>query len=296
MAVIRGLMVGFWLVFNTTAVSLLILLCAPLKLAARTPWLDQKISRFFNELQQFWTTLNSVVYRWGLPTRWQVAGLAPLKKEGWYFVVANHQSWVDILVIYEVLRGHVPVGKFFIKHTLMYVPIVGLAVKALDFPFMKRHSAAYLARHPEKRGEDLATTRHACARYALQPVTVINFLEGTRANPEKRRAQGSPYRHLLRPKSAGAAFVLAALGERMDCLLDLTLVYPQGVPSFWDFCCGRVPAVCVDIRIRPIAPELCAGRYEEDAEFRQAFQHWVNTIWHDKDLLIEQMNTPVRNS
>lgn len=45
---------------------------------------------------------------------------------------------------------------------------------------MKRYSKAYLARHPEKKGQDLATTRKACAKFSRIPVAVFNFLEGTR--------------------------------------------------------------------------------------------------------------------
>lgn len=62
----------------------------------------------------------------------------------------------------------------------------------LDFPFMKRHSADYLARHPEARDQDWETTRRICARFRDTPTTLLNFLEGTRFRPDKQARQQSP--------------------------------------------------------------------------------------------------------
>src|SRR5690606_41632801 len=110
-------------------------------------------------------------------------------------------------------------------------------------------SRAHPARQPADRGEDLEITRRACEKFRRLPGTVVNFLDGTRLTPAKHAAQQSPYRHLLRPKSGGIAFVTAALGEHMRSLLDVTIVYPeQTPPGFWALISGRVPYVLVDIR------------------------------------------------
>jgi 1-acyl-sn-glycerol-3-phosphate acyltransferase len=265
----------------TLLLAVILILLSPLKLlSAFFKPIEPPLRHVMNGIQEFWTLFNSWLFRAFLPkTRWHVKGMAELKRQKWYFVVANHQSWVDILAIYHVLNYRVPVGKFFIKNELFYVPFIGLAVYALDFPFMKRYSKEALAKRPELRGKDLATTRKACEKYQHYPVTVINFLEGTRFTASKHQQSQSPFQHLLKPKSAGAAFVISALGDRMDCLLDITLAYPQGIPSFWDFCCGRVQDIYIDIKLRPIPAHFCRKNYESDADYRQEFQSWVNAIW-----------------
>jgi 1-acyl-sn-glycerol-3-phosphate acyltransferase len=155
-------------------------------------------------------------------------------------VVANHQSWVDILVLQKVLNRKVPFLKFFLKKDLIYVPVIGLCWWALDFPFMQRYSAAFLARHPHLKGKDVSTTRKACEKFRYKPVSVMNFLEGTRFTPEKHDKQQSPFSNLLKPKAGGISFVLNAMGEHLHKLLDVTIYYPKGAPSFWDYISGNV--------------------------------------------------------
>jgi 1-acyl-sn-glycerol-3-phosphate acyltransferase len=88
-----------------------------------------------------------------------VAGLDALDYRGWYMVNCNHQSWVDIFVLQHLFNRRIPLLKFFLKQQLIWVPVMGLAWWALDFPFMRRHSDQYLRKHPEMRLKDLETTR-----------------------------------------------------------------------------------------------------------------------------------------
>nr|GFD59268.1 hypothetical protein [Tanacetum cinerariifolium] len=83
----------------------------------------------------------------------------------------------------------------------------------------KRYTKAFLDKHPELKGKDLEITKEACELFKRQPVTVVNYLEGTRFTPVKHAGQASPYRYLLKPKAGGVAFVLAALGEQLDAVL-----------------------------------------------------------------------------
>lgn len=170
------------------------------------------------------------------------------------------------------------------------MPFLGLAWWALDYPFMKRYTKAFLAKHPELAGQDLKITRQACELFKRQPVTVVNYLEGTRFSEAKRAQQGSPFAHLLRPKAGGVAFVLAALGEQLDAVLDVTVVYPQAkTPGFWDLISGAVPKVIIDIRTRELDPALWQGDYENDPAFRQVVQNWVNRLWMEKDQRIQEL-------
>lgn len=155
---------------------------------------------------------------------------------------------------------------------------------------MKRYSKAFLAKHPELQGKDLEITKAACELFKRQPVTVVNYLEGTRFTPAKRQQQNSPFQHLLKPKAGGVAFVLAALGEQLDAVLDVTVVYPQErIPGFWDLISGSVPKVIIDIRTRELDPALWHGDYENDPVFRQQVQDWVNQLWTDKDQRISEL-------
>jgi 1-acyl-sn-glycerol-3-phosphate acyltransferase len=224
-------------------------------------------------------------------TAWQVDGIDALPYGGWYLVTCNHQSWVDIFVLQHLLNRRIPMLKFFLKRELIYVPVMGLAWWALDFPFMRRHSEAVLRRHPEKRLQDIEATRRACTRFALVPTSVMNFVEGTRYTPAKHAAQGSPYRHLLKPKAGGMAMALHALGTRFDSLLDVTIVYPEGVPTFWQFLRGDVRRIVVSATRHAIPADLAgAGTQADeaaDARLRKRVQTWLMALWQDKDERID---------
>jgi 1-acyl-sn-glycerol-3-phosphate acyltransferase len=186
-------------------------------------------------------------------TEWDVQGIAGLDPHNWYLVNSNHQTWADIFVLQHLFNRRIPLLKFFIKDQLKWVPVMGLAWWALDFPFMRRHSEEYLKLHPEMRGKDQAATRKACEKFALIPTSVMNFLEGTRFTPAKhQRQQQSPYRHLLKPKAGGIALALNAMGDRFRAILDVTIVYPDGAPNFWEFLCGRLRRVIVRVQILPV--------------------------------------------
>mgnify|MGYP000499891137 CR=1 FL=1 len=125
-----------------------------------------------------------------------------------YLVVCNHSAWSDIVLLFDALYGHAPFGRFFLKKGLIWVPIVGVVCWAMDFPFMKRHSRQAIAKNPALASQDLETTRKACEKYKASPVTVINFLEGTRFTPAKHARSKSPYTHLLAPKYGGLSATL----------------------------------------------------------------------------------------
>ena len=229
------------------------------------------------------------------PTRWDVAGVDALTYAGWYLVNCNHQSWVDIFVLQHLLNRRIPLLKFFLKQQLIYVPVIGLAWWALDFPFMKRHSKAALRKHPELRLQDREATRRACAKFRAIPVAIMNFVEGTRFTPAKHDAQKAPYQHLLKPKSGGVAFVLDAMGDGLHSIIDVTIAYPGGRPSLIDLLADRVPEVRVLVRQRAIPEAMVRGDYQNDRGFRVQFQQWMNGLWQDKDVEIARMLAQVES-
>jgi 1-acyl-sn-glycerol-3-phosphate acyltransferase len=253
-------------------------------------------------IAESWIACNSAWMRLTQRTTWDVQGIDGLEPRSWYLVNSNHRSWVDILVLQHLLNRRIPLLKFFIKQQLIWVPVMGLAWWALDFPFMRRHSEEFLKKHPEMRGKDQETTRKACEKFALIPTSVMNFLEGTRFTVSKHARQQSPYRYLLKPKAGGMALALNAMGDKFQAILDVTIVYPDGAPTFTHFLMGQLHRVVVRVRVLPIPQHLLRGDYAQDAAFRAEFAQWVQQLWHDKDQQIHEMleaanrpQTPVKH-
>ena len=245
--------------------------------------------RVLVRIAESWIGVNSWLIDHATPTRVRVEGAAELRIDGHYLVLANHRSWVDILVLQKVLNRRVPFMRFFLKSQLFWVPLLGLAWWALDFPFMKRYSRKVLARRPGLAGRDIAATRRACEKFRGLPVSIMNFVEGTRLTRDKRRRQGSPYAHLLRPKAGGIALVLDAMGEGLQSVLDVSIAYPAGTPTLADLVGGRVPCVRVDLRERPIPSELRGLDYEGDPAARVRYQRWLNGLWSEKDGVLDRL-------
>ena len=240
------------------------------------------------KIAESWVTFNSRLIDVVTPTKFIVTGLDSLKYEGWYLVISNHQSWVDIPVLQKTFNRKIPFLKFFLKDQLIWVPFLGLAWWALDFPFMKRYSKAFLEKNPQLKGKDVEATRKACERFKFQPVSVMNFVEGTRFTAAKHLRQASPFPDLLKVKAGGIAFVLDAMGESMKSILDVTIVYSDRRPGLFDLFAGRIRHIHIDVVEREITPDML-GDYENDIEFRARFQRWLNTVWEEKQKTIERL-------
>lgn len=277
------------LIVNTLFWCLLLYLLAILKLILPIPAWRRTLTKAMIWFAENWIRGNSAWMWLTQRTDWQVSGLDGLQYDGWYLVISNHQSWVDIFVLQHLLNRRIPFLKFFLKQELIWVPILGLAWWGLDFPFMKRYSKEQIRRNPALKGKDLETTRKAAERFKLTPVSVMNFLEGTRRTPQKMAKQQSPYDHLLRPKAGGVAFVLAAMDGRIDTMVDVTIAYPDGVPTAWDFFCGKMRRVRVAVQQRPIPAAYLSGDYTNDEAFRSQFQAWVNGLWQEKDATLARL-------
>ena len=173
--------------------------------------------------------------------------------------------------------------------------------------------------YPEKKGKDLEATREACKKFQDTPTSVINFVEGTRFSEEKRVARNSPYERLLPPRAGGVAVAISSMGELFDAIVDVTLVYPDGVVVAMamaldlaashleryiaqrmhaperqaDMICGQQVTVTVDVKTRAIDPELLAGDYQNDREYRRVMHGWLAAIWEDKDARIAEIKDRV---
>jgi 1-acyl-sn-glycerol-3-phosphate acyltransferase len=274
---------------NTVLHVLPLLLVALIKAALPLRPIRRACDRSLMAIAASWIAINTTMIRWFTDTRLVIDIDAQLRPDGHYLVLANHQSWVDIPVLQAALNRRVPLLRFFLKSQLFWVPLLGLAWWALDFPFMKRYSRQQLQQRPELAGRDIEATRRACAKFMHIPVSVMNFVEGTRFTPGKHRQQGSPFAHLLKPKAGGIAFVLDAMGRALHSILDVTIVYPDGRPSMLDLLANRVREVRVNVRERAIPAELLGGDYQNDPVFRERVQSWLNALWLEKDRMIAEL-------
>jgi 1-acyl-sn-glycerol-3-phosphate acyltransferase len=286
---LRGLIAVLLLIANILLWVPILLVFAIVKLVLPFRAVRVALDPILVGIAENWIAGNSAWMVLTQRTHWDVDGIDGLERHNWYLVNANHQCAADIFVMQHLLNRRIPLLKFFIKQQLIWVPLMGLAWWALDFPFMRRHSEAYLKRHPEMRAKDQEATRRACAKFALIPTSVTNFMEGTRFTVAKHAQQQSPYRHLLKPKAGGVALAMNAMGDKFQSVLDVTIVYPDGIPHFWTFLSGGMQRVIVRVQSRPIPQHLLGTDYGNDAAVREAFAAWAQHLWNEKDAQISAL-------
>lgn len=285
---LRGLAVAVLLALNLLFWGTLVILCALPRLVT-TGSVRRRIVLTAVRLAERWVRGNDAVFDLVLDTKWDIEVPASLRREGRYLIVCNHLSWVDVFALFRAFSGRIQFLRFFLKRVLIWFPVAGQACWALDFPFMRRYTKEYLARYPEKRGLDLETTRVACSRFESIPVTIVNFVEGTRFTPAKHAAQGAAYRHLLRPRVGGVAFVLAAMAGRLDGVIDVTLGYPGGDTTMLEFATNRLERISVRARLLEVPPDCVDPAIVEPGPARERIRAWIEQIWREKDALLDQL-------
>lgn len=284
---LRGVLGLTFLVVNTLFWAIPVYITAVFKLILPFRSARNFFDVILNFLSYYWIYCINGFLETVKTLKYDVTGIEKLKPNEWYIVVSNHQTMVDIIVLQKIFHGRIPFLKYFMKQQLIWVPVLGLAWWALDYPFMKRYSAELLRKKPHLRGRDVEATRKACAKFKDSPASIMNFVEGTRFSCAKQAAQKSPYRHLLRPRSGGVSYVLSMMGDNMRNLIDVTIVYPDGVENAWQFFCSRKSRILVRIEVLPIDPDL-RGKDPDDQEYRSRFNGWLNALWEKKDRTIEQ--------
>ena len=291
-SIVLGPLTLFLLCTSTVIAFLTLLPAALIKLVTPSPaaraWLTRKgMDPAGNRV---WWFVNRCIYLLFHGPRPKLVLEGELDPDKTWLLICNHQAWADIVLLVDLLAFQVPFFRFFLKRQLIWVPVIGFACWAFDMPFMKRHSRQAIAANPALAGQDLEATRAACLKYRRIPVTVVNFLEGTRFTERKRKSRNSPYRNLLRPKAAGLSFALNAMGEQFAGIVDVTLCYaPSRYGTFWSFLIGEQRNLRSYARVLPVPPELMGGNYAGDPEYRERFQAWVNALWERKDLQLDRI-------
>lgn len=284
---VRGVIVAILLFFNVMLCGVFVLIGAPFllipikKLRHAVHWFMQTF------MYSIWTDGNKFLLKLANPNCvWDIQGEGKLATDDWYLLIGNHQSWLDILILEAYFNHKIPVVKFFMKRELLWMlPMAGIACWLMGFPFMYRYTKEYLKKHPEKKGKDAQATRKACEHFRHTPIATMNFAEGTRFTKAKHARQASPFKHLLKPRAGGIAFVLHAMQGIMHNFIDVTIIYPEPNAGIWAFVCGRMKKIIVRYQVIPITPEM-QGDYENDKAFRIQFQAWLNDLWQQKDAKI----------
>lgn len=284
---LRGSLLLAILIVDTLIFCLPLYFFSFVKLIPITP-LQRLCSRINNWIGTAWSALIQLGIRLGIKTKFEVTGLEKFCKKDWYLVIANHQSWVDIVTLQYIFTNKIPFFRFFLKDQMKWVPLLGLAWWGLDFPFMKRHSKEAIAKDPSLRGKDLEKTKASCKKFAHLPVSIVNFVEGTRFTKTKHDQQQSPYANLLNPKAGGIACVLSSMDDMIKKIINVTIVYPEGAASIWQFLCSGVPKIKVHLEILEVNKNL-VGNYFKDKAHQQYFKDWLNELWQAKQQQIELM-------
>lgn len=283
-----------WAASTTALIGASIVILGIFKLLLPFNKAQAVLSSLANQVFRLWAYSMSLLFQLTQRMEWHIDGDMNLHDQGWYMIMANHRSWVDVFVLMHLTRRHMPMPRFFLKRQLLWIPIVGWGCWVLDMPFMRRYSRQTLAKKPHLKGRDIETTKRSCDKFRHIPTTVVNFCEGTRFTPIKHQQKNSPYANLLPPKAGGTAFSLQVMGEQFDAILDITIVYPgsNDRPVVWHLLSGQLRHVYVHIRTLPIADDLI-GDYANDAEFKEYFQNWLNQRWEEKNAIIEQQQDAI---
>ena len=221
--------------------------------------------------------------------QWKIKGEDNLNPHCWYLLISNHQTWLDILVLGYVFNRKTPLIRFFMKKELIWrLPVLGLSCWILGYPFLNRCDRKGIRKYPKLKGRDVRITKMACKKFKEFPTTIMNFVEGTRFTAEKHKRQQSPFLHLLKPKAGGLAVIINELKNELSGILNVTIHYSEPM-SFWKYFSRNCVKITVHYKFLPLSVDLI-GNYYDDREFRRYLQQWLNSVWVEKDLLLDKLS------
>jgi 1-acyl-sn-glycerol-3-phosphate acyltransferase len=160
---------GFWAFLLSSSIALF---PVALLIWAVTAPFDRRL-RLLHRFTCFWASL----YTWLNPAwRVEVAGRERIRPDGTYVMVANHQSLLDILVLFRLFRHF----KWVSKVENFRVPFIGWNMTLNRYVRLRRGDPASIRRMME-----------ACERTLAQGNSLMMFPEGTRSLDGRLR----PFKH-----------------------------------------------------------------------------------------------------
>ncbi|NOG32750.1 acyltransferase [Halomonas sp. TBZ9] len=288
MPIIKGVTSLLLICVITLILGIPLLILTLLKLLAPTQKMRNLLLQTMNEITLHWIGANLWWMRQWLKTPLTVEIPDDLSDNQWWLIISNHRSWTDIFMLFMALHRRIPMPRFFIKRALLWIPIIGQAFWALEFPVMRRYSRQQLAKNPKLAEIDRRATQRMCERAKDYPISIVIYVEGTRFTPVKREHQQSPYQHLLRPKAGGIAQVLNLMGDQLSGILDVTISYTNPSPTFWGFLCGTEQPVTLTARRLAVPKWMLDTQYHAQSQDKERFHQWINALWQEKDALLDK--------
>lgn len=276
--ILRAGTVGVLMVSNLTILGCVFFIIAASKLICPVKSIDAKLYDLAESIYQLWVSINSVIFRLVLPTKWDYSIPEDLDNNSWYMLIANHKSWLDILVLHTVFNRKIPHLKFFMKSSLIWIPIAGQVCYVLNYPMINRSKIF----SPQNRKH----LSQACQKLRDHPTTVINFAEGTRFTALKHSKTKSKFKNLLAPKTGGIAAIVNEIPE-ISTVIDTTIYY-CGKTSMWDFLSGDIPAIKLQCSLLKI-DDTWHGNYYKDKQYRDTMGKKLDLIWQEKDQLLQSL-------
>lgn len=283
---VQGTIVFLLVTVSTIVLTSVIAILAVFKFLAPKGRAFNTLTHLASWFGELWVSVNNGLMSFYRGMQWDVRLPDNLSHEGRYLVICNHQSGVDILTLQYCLNRRVPFGRYLLKQQLIWVPVLGIAWWALDMAFLRRYSRQELLRNPALRGKDLENAARACEKLKHIPVSMMTFPEGTRFSEAKRDEQNSPFKHLLRPRYGGVGQVLYSFDDALDAVIDVTITYPTGTPSVWQYISGQVRKISVDVQLRPIGEGIRGRNFREDSDAKRELKTWLDGIWQEKEAYI----------
>lgn len=284
--VLQGAVVLLIVSISTIVVTMVLFFLSFIKFLTPKGRARDFMARVFSWLGELWISVNKSLTWFYRHLEWDVQLPHDLSHDGRYLVFCNHQSGVDILTLQHCLNRRAPFMRFLMKQQLIWVPFLGFAWWALDMAFLRRYSRDELLRNPSLRGKDLENTARACEKLKHIPVSMMTFPEGTRFSAEKRHRLNSPYRHLLRPRYGGIGQILYSFDDALDGVIDVTIIYPHGIPTAWQFISGQVSKISVRAQMLPIPDDIRGRNFSDDSVAKGKLRDWLNSIWAEKEKII----------
>jgi 1-acyl-sn-glycerol-3-phosphate acyltransferase len=286
---IQGAVALTLMTIQTIVLTLVLFVFALIKLAVPQGRARHMISHGLSYLGELWISINNSILWFYRGLEWDIELPEGLNRKGHYLVFCNHQSWVDILVLQRCLNRRVPFMRFLLKQTLIWVPFLGAAWWALDMAFLRRYTKQQILKNPELKSRNLEYAARASEKLKHIPVSMAAFPEGTRFTEEKHEKQQSPYKHLLLPRYGGVGQILYSFDNTLREVIDVTIFYPGGAPTFWQFVSGQVSKISVRVTLKPIDDALAGKNFREDSDAEMQLKSWLHGIWEENDQQLDAM-------
>lgn len=200
----------------------------------------------------------------------------PLKENA--LLLGNHQEMSDIPSLIPLARAQKSIGsmKWFAKEMLKHIPGPGWGMRFIG--------CVFLARNWADDKVSIERTFHTIKSEKL-PAWLIMFLEGTRINEYKlqqsqeyARRRGHPIpQHTMVPRTKGFIATIEGMRDYLDAVYDVTIAYPQGIPTLWQFMSGYTKDVRINVRRFPMR-DLPTDPEE--------LRRWVAKLYQEKDALM----------